>query len=108
MMPKAVAKAAMELNEANIMVEVLIDLDVANLRDSAMACVASLVVFEEVVARWYVVNPSSPPTAAYEASNPASVLAMVSLSSTSVVSRCRTSKRYVMIAMHSSARMNDV
>lgn len=63
-MPNAVAKAAVALNEANIMVDVLTDLAVANLRALVMACVASVVVFEEAIARWYVVASPSSPTVA--------------------------------------------
>jgi hypothetical protein len=83
MMPKAVAKAAMELNEANIMVDVLTDLDVANLRALVMASVASVVAFAEVIARWYAVVPPSPPAATDEARVSVYVLSMMSLSSTS-------------------------
>lgn len=111
-MPKAVAKAAIELNEANIMVDVLTDLDVANLRALVMASVASVVAFEEVIARWYAVAPPSPPTAADEASVSVYVLAMMSLSSTSSwpvdpLTRYCTSKRQV-IAMDSSTQTNVV
>lgn len=49
MMPTAVAKAASELKEANIIVEVLTDLDWANLRAFVMAMV---VVAFGVVANW--------------------------------------------------------
>lgn len=51
MIPNAVAKAAVALNEANIMVDVLMDLDVAKLRALVMACVASVVTFEEAIVR---------------------------------------------------------
>lgn len=83
MMPKAVAKAAIELNEASIMVDVLTDLDVANLRALVMASVASAVAFAEVIARWYAVVSPSPPAATDEARVSVYVLSMMSLSSTS-------------------------
>lgn len=50
-MPIAVAKAANALKHASMMVDVLIDLDVANLRAFEMAAVAAAVVFDSV-ASW--------------------------------------------------------
>lgn len=48
-MPTAVIKAAKALNDANIIVDVLIDFDVANLRAFEMAAVAA-VMFDWVAA----------------------------------------------------------
>lgn len=93
MIPKAVAKAAIALKEASIMFDVLMDLDAANLRALAMALVASVVEFEEVAACWFVVAAPSPPKAADETNVAPYVVAMISLSSNSSLSRRRTSKR---------------
>lgn len=49
-MPTAVIKAAKALNDAKIIVEVLMDFDVANLRALEMAAVAAVIF--DCVAAW--------------------------------------------------------
>lgn len=76
-MPTAVANAAVALNEASIIVDVRMDFEVANLRALVMACIASVVAFEEAVASSWVMAAPSPPTSAAEASVPPYVIAIV-------------------------------